>query len=442
MSGIIDEDEDAGAIMIEGGRLLRGKVQVSGSKNAALPIIAAAILAEGTSVLRGVPDIVDVRLMIEMMRDLGVESHWENDTLFLKNSQASEPAYQHQVSGDSARRMRASLLLLGPALARLGRIVVPLPGGCTIGPRPIDQHMDGLRQLGARVMIKNEEIKAMCRKGSLHGYYTFTVQTVTGTANLMLAASLNENAAHLHNVAKEPEIEELAVLLQGMGVRIDGAGTSSITVQGTSQPKPYCHDLMPDRVECGTFMIAGALLGDPLIIEGIVAEQHTALIAILRSIGASVFIEGQTASISSPMRGSAAIIRTSTYPGVPTDLQPQLMSLLAFSEGTSVITESIFETGFKHVSQLQQMGADIAIDGNRATITGVPLLHGSSITATDLRAGAGLLIAALKAEGRSFLRGLKHLDRGYQEIERKLSSVGARTCRVSTNGSTREATGN
>lgn len=442
MSGIIDEDEDAGAIMIEGGRLLRGKVQVSGSKNAALPIIAAAILAEGTSVLRGVPDIVDVRLMIKMMRDLGVESHWENDTIFLKNSLASEPACQHQVSGDSARRMRASLLLLGPALARLGRIVVPLPGGCTTGPRPIDQHMDGLRQLGATVRIKKEEIKAMCRKGSLHGYYTFTVQTVTGTANLMLAASLNENATHLHNVAKEPEIEELAVLLQGMGVRIDGAGTSSITVQGTSQPKPYCHDLMPDRIECGTFMIAGALLGDPLIIEGIVAEQHTALIAILRSIGASVFIEGQTASISSPLRGSAAIIRTSTYPGVPTDLQPQLMSLLAFSEGTSVITESIFETRFKHVSQLQQMGADIAIDGNRATITGVPLLHGSSITATDLRAGAGLLIAALKAEGRSFLRGLKHLDRGYQEIERKLSSVGARTSRVSSNGSTREATGN
>ena len=442
MSGNIDEDEDASAIMIEGGHLLRGKVQVSGSKNAALPIIAAAILAEGTSVLRGVPDIADVRLMIQMMRDLGVKSYWENGTLFLKNSLASGLASQHPVSGDLARRMRASLLLLGPALARLGRIAVPLPGGCAIGPRPIDQHMNGLRQLGAAVMIEHEEIKATCRKGSLHGCYTFTIQTVTGTANLMMAASLSENATHLHNVAKEPEIEELAVLLQGMGVRIDGAGTSSITVRGTSQPKPYCHDLMPDRIECGTFMIAGALLGDPLIIERVVAEQHAALIAILRSIGARVVIKGQTASISSPPQGSAANIRTSTYPGVPTDLQPQLMSLLTFSEGTSVITESVFETRFKHVSQLQQMGADITIDGNRATITGVPLLRGSSITATDLRAGAGLLIAALKAEGRSLLHGLKHLDRGYQEIERKLSSVGAKISRVSTNGSTREATHN
>ena len=441
MSGNIDEDEDAGTIMIEGGYPLRGKVQVSGSKNAALPIIAAAILAEGTSILRGVPNIADVRLMIDMMRDLGVKSYWENGTLFLKNSLTSELACQHPVSGDSAHRMRASLLLLGSALARLGRIAVPLPGGCAIGPRPIDQHLNGLRQLGAAVMIEHEEIKATCRKGSLHGCYTFTIQTVTGTANLMLAASLSENTTRLHNVAKEPEIEELAVLLQGMGVRIDGAGISS-TVRGTSQPKPYCHDLMPDRIECGTFMIAGALLGDPLVIEGIVVEQHAALIAILRSIGARVFMKGQTASISSPLRGSAANIRTSTYPGVPTDLQPQLMSLLTFSEGTSVITESIFETRFNHVSQLQKMGADIAIDGNRAIITGVPLLHGSSITATDLHAGAGLLIAALKAEGTSLLRGLKHLDRGYQEIEGKLSSVGARTFRISTNGNTREATDN
>ena len=436
MSGTIDEDQDAGAMMIDGGHLLRGKVQVSGSKNAALPIIAAALLAEGTSVLRGVPNIADVRLMIEMMRELGVKSCWENGTIFLTNSLNSELACPHQVSGDLAGKMRGSLLLLGPALARLGRIAIPLPGGCAIGPRPIDQHIDGLRQLGAGVMIEKEEIKAICRKGSLHGCYTFAVQSVTGTANLMLAASLNENATHLHNVAKEPEIEELAILLQGMGVRIDGAGTSSITMRGISQPKPYCHDLMPDRIECGTFMIAGALLGDPLVIEGVVAEQHAALIAILQSIGASVFIKGRTASMSRPLRGSAVMIRTSTYPGVPTDLQPQLMSLLAFSEGISVITESVFEARFKHVSQLQHMGADIAVDGSRATITGVPFLRGSSITATDLRAGAGLLIAALKAEGRSHLRGLRHLDRGYEEIERKLSSVGARTSRVSTNGMT------
>ena len=437
MSGATDEDEDVGAMMIDGGHLLRGKVQVSGSKNAALPIIVAALLAEGTSVLRGVPDIADVRLLIEMMRELGVKSYWENGNLFLRYSPDSEPACQHQVSGDSARRMRGSLLLLGPALARLGRIAVPMPGGCAIGPRPIDQHMDGLRQLGARVIIEREEIKASCLKGSLHGCYTFTVQSVTGTANLMLAASLSEDTTHLHNVAKEPEIEELAVLLQGMGVRIEGAGTPSIRMRGISKPKPYCHDLMPDRIECGTFMIAGALLGDPLIIEGVVAEQHAALIAILRSIGASVFIKGQTASILRPLRGSATIIRTSTYPGVPTDLQPQLMSLLAFSEGISVITESVFETRFKHVSQLQHMGADIAVVGSRATINGVPFLRGSSITATDLRAGAGLLIAALKAEGRSHLRGLRHLDRGYEEIERKLSSVGARTSRVSANRNTK-----
>lgn len=362
MSRATNEGEDAGALDIEGGHPLRGTIKVSGSKNAALPIIAAALLVEGTSVLRGVPNITDVRLLLEMLEDLDVKSHCKHDILFLPNSIASDRARKYQVSSNLARKMRASLLLLGPCLARLGKIAIPLPGGCAIGTRPIEEHIYGLRQLGAEVMIEWEEVVANCRKGSLDGSYTFTVPTVTGTATLMLAASLSDRFTCLRNVAKEPEIEDLAKVLKSMGVRIQGAGTAKIIMQGTPRPTPYSHDMMSDRIECGTFMIAGALLGDPLLVDGVVEEQHAAFIAMLRSIGAGVSIKGQTVSITSPRRNTAAVIRTSASPGIATDLQPQLMALQAYSIDTSVITESVYENRFKHVPQLQRMGANITVN--------------------------------------------------------------------------------
>ncbi|KPK14535.1 MAG: UDP-N-acetylglucosamine 1-carboxyvinyltransferase [Myxococcales bacterium SG8_38] len=418
------------SLEIIGGNRLVGTVPISGAKNAALPIMTAALLADGEHVFRNVPDLRDVHTMTRLLGRLGVQAVYRDGEVQMTSFGDIQPTAPY----DLVKQMRASVLVLGPLVARCGRAMVSLPGGCAIGARPIDQHLKGLSAMGGRVELRHGYVEVTVPRGRLRGAdITFDFPTHTGTENLMCAAVLAQGRTTLVNCAREPEVEELARVLNKMGARIEGAGTSVISIEGVESLHPVDHAIMPDRIEAGTFMVASAATEGDMLVDGIGFEPLEAVIAKLREAGAGIEREGGGIRVvgSRPIRPTDVI--TQPHPGFPTDMQAQLMMLMCLAKGTSRITETVFENRFMHVSELNRMGADIEINGRTAVVRGVDKLEGAEVMATDLRASASLVLAGLVAEGTTHVRRVYHLDRGYEQIEKKLAPLGARIKRVAGN---------
>lgn len=411
-------------IVIKGGKKLRGEVTVSGAKNAALPILASSLLAAGKSTYRNVPGLGDVLTMKKLLGQLGAEVEGDGTTTVdSTNIRNFEAPYE------LVKTMRASALVLGPLVGRYGHAQVSLPGGCAIGARPIDQHLKGLAAMGARIELEHGLVTAKARR--LRGAtIVFDVVTVTGTENLMMAAALAKGRTTLENAACEPEVEELARVLNKMGARIRGAGTSLITIEGVDELHALDHAIIPDRVEAGTLMVAAAVTRGNVLIRDCLPEHLDAVIAKLRAIGADVTIEGEAVRVQGKAEFKPADIATRPYPGFPTDMQAQFMVLMAMARGQSVLSETIFENRFMHVPELQRMGADIVIDGHTAVVRGPTKFKGAKVMATDLRASACLVLAGLVATGTTEVLRVYHLDRGYEHLERKLRALGADIRRV------------
>ncbi len=417
------------SIVIEGNGPLSGTVTASGAKNAALPILASVLLAEGTHALSNVPKLADVTTMLKLLNMIGCEGALD----FSKKAHAINLTVPASVvceaTYDLVRTMRASVLVLGPLVARYGRARVSLPGGCAIGARPIDQHLKGLTALGCEIELAQGYVEARCKR--LKGAdFTFDVITVTGTENVMMAATLAQGRTVLQNAAREPEVEDLAKALNSMGARISGAGTSTITIDGVDALKPASHEIIADRIESGTLLIAAAITQGNVLVKGAVPHHLEALLQKLRAVGCEVIVESDGIRCRASHRISAVDLKTVEHPGFPTDMQAQMMALLATAEGTSVITETIFENRFMHVAELQRMGADITVDGHSAVVRGVKRLLGAQVMATDLRASASLVLAGLHAEGSTTVGRVYHLDRGYEQLENKLEHLGARVKRL------------
>jgi len=399
---------------------LRGTVRISGAKNASLPILAATILGGGGSVLSNVPQVVDVMTMGKLLRILGVSVTREGDRTVV----SPESVTSAEAPYDLVRTMRASVLVLGPLVARWGEAIVSLPGGCAIGSRPVDLHLAALAKLGAEIEIEHGYIKAKAnRLRGAHIY--FDTPTVTGTENLMMAACLADGTTTLENAAKEPEICDLADFLVKRGARIVGAGSDVISIEGVVSLHGADHEVIPDRIETGTYLIAGAITGGDILVERCRPSHLEALLVKLREAGADIHEDKESIRLRAhtPLKGTN--VRTCPHPGFPTDMQAQFVALMAVSEGTSVITETVFESRFMHVEELRRMGADIRVDGSRAMVTGRARLAGAPVMASDLRASAGLILAGLAAEGSTEISRVYHLDRGYERIEEKLLGVGA-----------------
>ena len=413
------------AIEINGGKRLSGEVQVSGSKNATLPQIAAALLAPGRSVFRGVPDLADIRTLGKLLGNMGARVERDGATLQVDAQQISKPEAPYEL----VKTMRASVLVLGPLVARFGRARVSLPGGCAIGARPIDQHLKGLQLLGARIEITHGYVEATAAR--LRGAkILFDLPTVTGTENLMMAAALADGQTVLENCAREPEVVALADELNAMGGRVRGAGTSIITIDGVASLRPMDHQVIPDRIEAGTLLAAALIAGGDVLVRGARPEDLDAPIAKMREAGARISPESGGLRIVAPERPDPVDFITAPFPGFPTDLQAQLMACLAVSRGASRVVETVFENRFMHVQELVRMGADISIDGHTAIVRGVPRLSGAPVMATDLRASASLVLAGLRAEGKTIVHRVYHLDRGYESLEKKLAALGAGIRRV------------
>ncbi len=419
-------------IVIRGGHRLKGEVRISGAKNAALPILASSLLARGTSTYKNVPLLNDVATMRRLIADMGAEvdppSGLERTVRI-----TTDGVDKFDAPYELVKTMRASVLVLGPLVARHGRARVSLPGGCAIGARPIDQHLKGLEAMGARIQLEHGYVVARAKR--LHGAsIVCDIPTVTGTENLMMAGALAKGRTTIENAAREPEVEELARVLNKMGAHIEGAGTSVVTVEGVDELSPVEHAIMPDRIEAGTFMVAAAATRGDVLLRDVVPEHLDAVVAKLRSAGAEVVAEEGGLRV----RGRADIfpvdITTQPYPGFPTDMQAQFMVLAARARGQSVITETIFENRYMHVSELSRMGADIMVDGRTSVIRGPCKLSGAKVMATDLRASASLILAGLVAEGETEVLRVYHLDRGYERIERKLRALGADVRRVKGGG--------
>ena len=413
-------------IVIEGGRPLEGTVKISGAKNAVLPILAATLLTRGRNIIEGVPKVRDVATMIQLLKDLGAEvESYRNEKIVLDTSCANNPEAPY----DLVSTMRASCLVLGPLLAKLGRARVSLPGGCAIGARPIDLHIKGLEAMGAKIWLE---------QGYIHGtadglkgiQFYFDTVSVTGTANLMMAASLAEGETILENVAKEPEVVFLADILNQAGAKIEGQGTDMIIIQGVSSLKPIECRVFPDRIEAGTYMIAAAITQGEVLIENCIPQHVESIILKLQE--AQVDVEVESSSIR--VRGRSPLLavnaRTHPYPGFPTDIQAQFMALMTLARGQSIIMETVFKNRFMHVAELKRMGANITLDGHTAVTSGVQSLSSAPLMATDLRASASLVLAALATKGQSVISRVYHIDRGYVSMEKKLSRLGARIQRV------------
>jgi UDP-N-acetylglucosamine 1-carboxyvinyltransferase len=412
-------------LIIRGGVSLAGEVAVSGAKNAALPILCASLLAAEPLVLERVPSLQDVRTMLRLLRQLGVRDRSEGDAMVLDAAALSS----HIAPYELVKTMRASVLVLGPLLARCGEARVSLPGGCAIGARPVDQHIKGLQAMGAEIRIEHGYVVARCRR--LRGARIVTdMVTVTGTENLMMAATLAEGETLIENAAREPEVVDLAAVLTAMGARIKGAGTDRICIQGVDRLHGARHRVMADRIEAGTFLCAVAAAGGGLVLRGIDAQAMDATLEKLRQAGARIESGADWLRLTMSQRPRAVSVRTAPYPGFATDMQAQFMAVDAIASGTATITETIFENRFMHVLELQRLGADIRIEGNTAVVQGVERLSGATVMATDLRASAGLVIAGLVAEGETVIDRIYHLDRGYERIEAKLGALGAAVERV------------
>jgi UDP-N-acetylglucosamine 1-carboxyvinyltransferase len=406
-------------IVIEGGRRLEGEVRISGAKNAALPILISALLTEGPNTFHNVPDLVDIKTVKKLLASFGVRMEGR-ETLSLDATDLT----RCEASYDLVRTMRASILVLGPLVARLGEARVSLPGGCAIGARPVNLHIKALQEMGAEVELRDGYVEARCPRLNGAEIY-FDISTVTGTENILMAACLARGTTVLKNAAREPEIVNLAQVLTGMGARIDGAGTDEIRIEGVERLHPVDAAVIPDRIEAGTFMIAAGMTGGDIRLTGCDPTHLDALITKLRETGMSIAVGGGEIRAAGGSRIKSVDITTLPYPGFPTDLQAQMMAYMTAASGLSVITETVFENRFMHVSELLRMGADIQIQGNSAVVRGTPGLRGAAVMATDLRASASLILAGLMAEGRTELLRVYHIDRGYQQIEKKFSALGA-----------------
>ncbi len=417
--------------LIEGGCRLEGRVTISGAKNAALPAMAAALLTEDRVVLHNVPRVRDIGTLRSLLEDLGVDSSVEHEEhgnrVEIQARRLDSPVAPYEL----VKKMRASVLVLGPMVARFGQARVSLPGGCAIGARPINLHLKGLEELGATINLDHGYIEA--RADRLKGtHFAFNTVSVTGTENLMMAATLAEGETVLQNAAREPEVGDLAELLSKMGASIEGAGTDRILIRGISKLHGADHSIIPDRIEAGTLLAAAAMTGGHLTLQRVEPAHLTAVTAKLAEVGVKTLARAPgvlEVEVSEPLR--AADVTTQEYPGFPTDMQAQYMALMTQAEGTSVITESIFENRFLHALELARMGADIAVDGRRAVVRGKTPLSAAEVQASDLRASASLVLAGLAAEGQTVISRVYHIDRGYERIEEKLNRVGARIRRAS-----------
>ncbi|MGA7119667.1 MAG: UDP-N-acetylglucosamine 1-carboxyvinyltransferase [Polyangiaceae bacterium] len=420
------------AIRIRGGAPLRGSIRISGAKNAALPMLCATLLSDGASRLRNVPALRDIQTTAALLRFLGRDVAVSAPEVAVGAGTSVRPEAPYEL----VKQMRASVLVLGPLVARFGRAKVSLPGGCAIGARPIDQHLKGLEAMGCRIRLERGYVIAEGPGGSgrLRGAEVcFDIPTVTGTENLMMAASLAKGRSTLVNCAREPEVEELGRVLNKMGARVDGAGTDVIHIEGSDRGElaPFDHAIIPDRIEAGTYMVAAAVNeGSDVVLDGAELSDMEALIVKMRAAGVEVASEGQSVRIrrNGPLR--TVNVTTAPHPGFPTDMQAQFLVLMCLARGESVITETIFENRFMHVPELQRMGANIALRGNTAVVQGVDRLYGASVMATDLRASASLVIAGLVAADETEVRRVYHIDRGYEHIETKLRGIGATIERV------------
>ena len=414
-------------LRISGGRPLEGEVQISGAKNAALPIMCAALLTARPLALSRVPRLMDVSTMAKLLAQMGVEVERSGEgKVVLSSKNLSEPTAPYEL----VKTMRASVLVLGPLLARCGRAKVSLPGGCAIGLRPVDQHVKGLQAMGASITVEHGYMHASARR--LRGArINMDLVTVTGTENLMMAATLAEGVTVLENAAREPEVIDLARCLVAMGAKIQGAGTGVIRIEGVASLGGAQHAVMPDRIETGTYLAAAAAAGGKVRVIGAAPDSLDAILLKLREAGAQVTASDSSIEIEMAARPHAVSLRTAPYPGFATDMQAQFMALNAVASGTALITETIFENRFMHALELQRLGSDISIQGNTAIVKGVERLQGATVMATDLRASASLVIAGLVAEGQTVIERIYHLDRGYEALERKLGALGARIERFS-----------
>jgi len=412
-------------IIIHGGQRLKGEVRVSGAKNAALPLLFATLLAAGRHCLDNVPQLRDIDTVAKLLATLGATVAHDGGR-FTVGADAIESV---EAPYELVRTMRASVLVLGPLLARHGHARVSLPGGCAIGARPINLHLKGFEAMGAKIVLDHGYVEARARR--LHGARIYLdIPTVGGTENLMMAAALAKGTTILENAACEPEIVDLANALNAMGGRVVGAGTDTVTIEGGDELRPLEYAVMPDRIEAGTLMVAAAITRGDLKVTGAAAADLEALIAKLRASGAEVLEEQGGLRVKGPRRIESVDIKTQPHPGFPTDMQAQFMALMTLGQGTSVITESVFENRFMHVCELQRMGADIRIEGHTATVKGVRELTGAPVMATDLRASASLVLAGLAAGNTTEVARIYHLDRGYERIEAKLRELGAEIERV------------
>jgi UDP-N-acetylglucosamine 1-carboxyvinyltransferase len=416
-------------IVIEGGARLRGEIKVSGAKNAALPLLASSLLASGRCAYKNVPQLNDVKTMNRLLGRLGCEVESSTGTVLVTPPAGAAKRRAFEAPYELVKTMRASVLVLGPLVARFGRARVSMPGGCAIGARPIDQHLKGLEAMGAKVTLTHGYVE--CEAKRLRGArIVLDIPTVTGCENLMMAAALARGVTVIENAAREPEVEELAQVLVKMGARIEGAGTPLIQIEGVDELHPIEHAIVPDRIEAGTFMVAAALTRGDVLVRGALPEHQDAVIAKLRSAGVKVTAEQGGLRVRHAGDIGPLDITTQPYPGFPTDMQAQLMVLCCLARGQSVIKEAIFENRYMHVPELGRMGADIHVDGRVAVIRGVPRLSGATVMATDLRASASLVLAGLVAGGTTEVLRVYHLDRGYERIERKLRAVGAQIRRA------------
>ncbi len=417
-------------IVVEGGNRLVGKIPISGAKNAALPLLAAALLPTGTSTFKNVPQLADVRTMAKLLRMLGWDVDGTRALAITSPSGKKKPKLEAPY--ELVKTMRASVLVLGPMVARFGKARVSLPGGCAIGARPIDQHLKGLQAMGAKVTLEHGYVDVECKrlKGAT---IVLDMPTVTGCENLIMAATLAKGRTVIENAAREPEVEELALVLNKMGAKISGAGTSVVTIEGVDELSPIEHSIIPDRIEAGTFAVAAALTRGDVLLEGARPEHLDAVIAKLRTAGVQVAAEDGGLRVRGTGEINAVDIVTQPHPGFPTDMQAQMMVLACVAKGQSVIKEMIFENRFQHVPELGRMGADIQTSGRVAVVRGGMKLTGASVMATDLRASASLVLAGLVASGKTEVLRVYHLDRGYEAIEKKLKAVGAKIKRAKDN---------
>lgn len=409
-------------LIIEGAHTLHGEIRISGAKNAALPLIAATLLTPGWHTIHNVPDLRDTRTILALLETLGAQTKREGRTLLINTDSLND----FEASYDLVKTMRASILVLGPLLARLGKARVSLPGGCAIGARPIDFHLQGLKKMGATLDLEDGYVEASVEKHLAGGTVYFDIPSVTGTENILMAAVLAKGETVIKNAAKEPEVTNLVDMLTSMGAKIKGRSTDRLTVQGARNLKPAEITTIPDRIETGTYLIAVGTAGGEATLTHCNPAHLPALLEKLRAAGLNIKRSENSIQVSRPAKVQSIDIKTQPYPGFPTDLQAQLMSLMSLANGLSVITETIFENRFMHVAELKRMGAEIKINGNSAIVKGIDQLKGARVMATDLRASASLVVAGLAAKGVTEISRIYHLERGYEDMVGKLQALGAR----------------